>query len=63
MSYLEPARHPDDARASAFGFQLEKSDGGWRWTAFNLLGEVAERGFSPSKAAAAACVIRALART
>ena len=61
MTYLDPMRRPNDA--GAFGFKLERADGGWRWTAFNLLGEVAGQGVAPSKAAAAACVIRALART
>jgi hypothetical protein len=63
MTYLDAAKRPDDVHAAAFGFKLERADGGWQWTAFDLLGQVAGRGVAPSKAAAAASVIRALART
>jgi hypothetical protein len=45
-----------------FGFRIGKQDGGWTWTTFDLAGEVVSRGHAPTKAVAAACVIRALAR-
>lgn len=47
---------------AAFGYRIRPSAGGWAWTTFDLSGGVTERGHAPSKAVAAACVIRALAR-
>lgn len=52
----------DDRDAAHFGYRLRQADGEWRWTAFNPAGQVTAKGRAPSRAAAAACVIRALAR-
>ena len=58
-------REPTDAGtdpAADYGFRLERAPSGWRWQAFDLLGRVAAEGVAPSKPAAAACLIDALAR-
>jgi hypothetical protein len=47
---------------TSFGYRLSKTADGWTWTTFDLAGKVAMRGHAPSKAVAAACIIRALAR-
>lgn len=63
MSYLDPGRQPAANDPAVFGFQMTKAAEGWRWTAFDPLGRVAAEGVAPTKAIAAANVIRALART
>lgn len=51
------------ARGNAeFGYQIKPCAAGWSWTAFDEAGSVQERGEAPTKAVAAACVIRAKAR-
>ncbi|HEY8614670.1 hypothetical protein [Phenylobacterium sp.] len=50
----------DDA---SFGYRICREEGGWTWTTFDLAGEVLLKGHAPTKAVAAACVIRALARS
>lgn len=47
---------------AAFGYQVRPTGEGWAWVTFDLTGREQERGHAPSKAVAAACVIRALAR-
>lgn len=47
---------------SSFGYRFTKVSDGWTWTTFGLSGEVVMRGHAPTKAVAAACVVRALAR-
>jgi hypothetical protein len=49
----------DDA---SFGYRICKGEGGWTWTTFDLAGQIVVTGHAPTKAVAAACVIRALAR-
>lgn len=48
---------------ASFGYRISKAEGEWIWTTFDLAGKVAVRGHAPTKAVAAACVIRALARS
>jgi hypothetical protein len=48
---------------ACFGYQIRCVDDGWAWIAFDCEGAVAARGWAPEKALAAACVIRALARS
>lgn len=48
----------DDA---SFGYRFNKVSDGWTWTTYALGGEVTMRGHAPTKAVAAACVIRSLA--
>jgi len=51
------------ARGGAeFGYRIRPCAAGWSWTAFDAGGAVQERGEAPTKAIAAACVIRAIAR-
>lgn len=47
---------------ASFGYRLSKTTDGWTWTTFDLAGQVAVRGHAPTKAVAAACIVRALAR-
>jgi hypothetical protein len=47
---------------TSFGYRLSKTADGWTWITFDLAGKVAARGHAPTKAVAAACIIRALAR-
>lgn len=49
-------------RDVAFGYRICPVEGGWSWTAFDPSGRLAASGEAPTKALAAACVIRALAR-
>lgn len=49
-------------RAAEFGYTIEPCAAGWAWTAFDTRGAVQERGEAPTKAIAAACVIRVIAR-
>lgn len=51
----------DGQAASRFGYRVQKVANGWRWTAFDPCGRVRARGEAPTRAAAAAFVIRALA--
>ena len=46
---------------ACFGYRICQVDGAWRWTAFDRSGAVRATGLAPSRAAAAAQVIRALA--
>jgi hypothetical protein len=62
MTYLDPLRQPAPIDPTTFGFELQKTPEGWRWTAFDTLGRVAEEGVAPTKALAAAHVVRALSR-
>ena len=48
-------------KPSCYGYRVSRREGEWLWTAFDDLGRVADEGQAPSRAAAAACVIRALA--
>jgi hypothetical protein len=45
-----------------FDYQVEASDGGWRWVAYRPDGGVAASGIAASKRIAAACIIRTLTR-
>ena len=45
-----------------FGYRIRPCETGWLWIAFDAAGAVRERGRAPTKALAAACVIRAIAR-
>jgi hypothetical protein len=54
-----PLRMRDQAN---FGYQISKHGDGWRWVTFDLSGAVRQRGEAPTKAIAAACIVRALAR-
>ena len=47
--------------ASRFGYRFRQVDQGWRWTAYDACGRVCAQGTAPTRAAAAAGVIRALA--
>lgn len=47
---------------ATFGYKIRRTDDGWTWTTFDPGGRLLEQGHAPSKAVAAACVIRALAR-
>jgi hypothetical protein len=47
----------------SFGYRIRQTREGWRWAAFGPGGEVAHEGCAPSKVVAAACVIRAFARS
>jgi len=46
---------------AGFGYRIEREPTGWRWVAFGLEGAILAQGDAPSRAAAAACVIRVLA--
>lgn len=46
---------------TSFGYRIRQDDGAWRWTAFDRAGGVRAEGLAPSRAAAAAQVIRTLA--
>lgn len=46
---------------SHFGYRFRREDDGWRWMTFNPAGDVSAEGVAPSRAAAAARVIEALA--
>ncbi|HEY9217363.1 MAG TPA: hypothetical protein VIO94_04890 [Phenylobacterium sp.] len=45
-----------------FGYRIAPCDEGWAWTAYDEAGEVRAEGAAPTKAMAAACVIREIAR-
>jgi hypothetical protein len=47
---------------ASFGYRIRETGDGWSWTTFDRSGRVQDRGEAPSKAVAAALVIRALAR-
>lgn len=51
----------DAEDGSRFGYRLREVGGAWRWVAFDPAGRVTAEGWAPSRAVAAACVIRALA--
>lgn len=44
--------------ASRFGYRVYEVEGGWRWTAFDACGEVRAEGKTPTRAVAAACLLR-----
>ena len=46
-----------------FRFQIKPAGSGWSWAAFDSAGEVCARGAAPTKAIAAAFVIRTIARS
>jgi hypothetical protein len=46
---------------TCFGYRIREVEGEWRWTAFDPAGGVRAQGRAPTRAAAAAQVIRALA--
>ena len=46
-----------------FGYRIEPCDEGWAWRAYDSSGEVQASGAAPTKAVAAACVIREIARS
>lgn len=58
MSYSEAGRQDP----AVFGFKLTKTRTGWRWAAFDPVGWLTATGEAPTRAQAAAFVIRALAR-
>jgi hypothetical protein len=45
---------------AVFGYKLQSVQDGWRWLTFAEDGSVAETGVAPTRAVAAACIIRAL---
>jgi hypothetical protein len=45
-----------------FGYRISRTASGWLWVAFDVQGQVQDRGLAPNKALAAACVIRTIAR-
>lgn len=49
-------------RDAEFGYKIRPCAAGWAWTAYDAGGGVHERGEAPTKAIAAAYVIRAIAR-
>ncbi|MFL5297854.1 MAG: hypothetical protein ACJ798_15875 [Phenylobacterium sp.] len=62
MTYLAPDREPTPNDPANFGFRLARTPEGWRWTAYDTLGRVSDEGVAPTKALAAAHVVRALSR-
>ena len=50
------------AASAAFGFRVAKTRSGWTWAAYDADGRAVETGAAPNRAAAAACVIRVIAR-
>jgi len=48
--------------ANAYGFRIRPHGEAWRWDAIDAKGQVLDSGAAPTKAVAAALVIRALAR-
>lgn len=48
---------------ASFGYRIRPVDQGWAWSTLDHSGRVQARGQAPSKAVAAAFVIRALARS
>lgn len=46
---------------ACFGYSIGRVGDEWRWTAFDRAGDVKRQGRAPSRAAAAAHVVRALA--
>ena len=61
MSFLCRSHTRGPICAADFGFEFSRSDEGWRWVAYDQSGAVAAQGVAPSKAVAAAFVIRELA--
>jgi hypothetical protein len=51
------------ASEAEFGYRIEPCDEGWAWRAYDADGEIQASGAAPTKAIAAACVIREIART
>jgi hypothetical protein len=50
------------ARRPGYGFKVLETAAGWSWTAYDREGRPVEQGAAPSRAAAAACIIRVIAR-
>jgi hypothetical protein len=48
---------------ASFGYRIRETSEGWSWTTFDTSGRVEARGRAPTKAVAAALVIRAIARS
>lgn len=46
-----------------FGYRIAPCDEGWAWKAYDRAGQVQASGAAPTKAIAAACVIREIARS
>lgn len=51
------------ADAAGYGFRISETRGGWAWAAYDPDGRPIESGAAPNRAAAAACVIRVIARS
>ena len=45
-----------------FNYRIQPTPQGWAWSTLDLKGRTVEHGLAPSKAVAAACVVRAIAR-
>ncbi|HEY8572391.1 hypothetical protein [Phenylobacterium sp.] len=48
---------------ASFGYRIRQTGEGWTWATLDPAGRVQARGRAPSKAVAAALVIRAIARS
>ena len=48
---------------ASFGYRIRETAEGWAWSTLDSTGRVQARGQAPNKSIAAACVIRALARS
>jgi hypothetical protein len=48
---------------ASFGYRIRETGEGWVWSTLDSTGRVQAKGRAPNKAVAAACVIRALARS
>jgi hypothetical protein len=59
---LRAERDMNGQGASHFGYRVRQDGGAWQWTAFDACGRVCAQGRAPSRAVAAALVIRALAQ-
>ncbi|WP_041373289.1 hypothetical protein [Phenylobacterium zucineum] len=46
-----------------FGYRIAETSAGWAWIAYDRGGDPVEQGLAPSRAVAAACVIRVFARS
>ena len=48
---------------ASFGYRIRETADGWSWATLDPAGKVRDRGDAPTKALAAAFVIRAIARS
>lgn len=55
--------HVTTSGNEGFRFLIRPADSGWTWATIDAAGEVCARGAAPTKALAAAYVIRAIARS